>query len=138
MLMSILNYISSLILTSAPCSTYTDLHTHLHDSAKYGHVDVLEYLLAHRADINIIDDEGHTALDIARRNSNTACVQVLEARPKSPGEPWPLKHLSRQAIKLNMVRTHKAKGYYGRMDVDDANFNKFELPQFLVNYLQYK
>ena len=60
--------------------------TPLHISAMEGHVDVLEYLLDHRADINIQDDEGCTALDKARRNKRTACVQVLEARLKSPGK----------------------------------------------------
>ena len=29
---------------------------------------------------------GYTAFDISRRNKRTACVQVLEARLKSPGK----------------------------------------------------
>ena len=51
------------------------------------------------------------------------------------GEPWPLKHLSRQAVRQNMVRIKDHRGF---MVIDDANFNRLELPQELVNYLHYK
>ncbi|KAK0500539.1 ankyrin repeat-containing domain protein, partial [Armillaria luteobubalina] len=38
--------------------TYTPMHA----AASYGHIDILEFLLAHGGDINITDDDGETPL----------------------------------------------------------------------------
>eukprot|EP00088_Acartia_fossae_P045502 TRINITY_DN4901_c1_g2_i2.p1 TRINITY_DN4901_c1_g2~~TRINITY_DN4901_c1_g2_i2.p1 ORF type:complete len:139 (+),score=13.47 TRINITY_DN4901_c1_g2_i2:245-661(+) len=112
--------------------------TPLHWSAMKGHVDILEYLLDHRADVSIKDDEGCTALALARLNNKTACVQVLEIKLKFAGEPWPLKELSRQVIRQSMVRTY-IKGYTIKyMGIDVNNLNKLGLSKSLVNYLQYR
>ena len=37
----------------------------LHNAAAYGHKDVVEFLLTSGANVNVMDDEGHTPLLMA-------------------------------------------------------------------------
>ena len=48
-------------------------------AARFGHVAIVEALLAHGADVNAEDNYGQTALYFARKNSKTRVIELLEA-----------------------------------------------------------
>jgi glutaminase len=54
-----------------------DRRTAMHLAAAEGHVDVVEYLFAHRASVNPIDRWGNSPLDEAGRHGRAACAQLL-------------------------------------------------------------
>ena len=55
-----------------------DGSTALHFAAQYGHVEVCEYLVRHRADWTIKTRNGETALDRAIKDNRRRCVKFLE------------------------------------------------------------
>ena len=56
--------------------------TGLHGAALKGHVEVCRFLVENGADTGKRDDEGETALDLARRKGHGAVVALLEAPPQ--------------------------------------------------------
>ena len=48
-------------------------------AARFGHVAIVEALLAHGADVNAEDNYGQTALYFAKKNSKTRVIELLEA-----------------------------------------------------------
>ena len=52
--------------------------TALIEQTKRNNTDMIEFLLANNADVTITDDEGVTALDIAKRNRFTKAAEILQ------------------------------------------------------------
>ena len=52
-------------------------YTPLHSAAESGHVDIITLLLDYDAPPNLPDFSGATPIDIAERNQNEKCVEVL-------------------------------------------------------------
>ena len=48
-------------------------------AARFGHIDIVETLLARGANVNAEDDYGQTALYFAKKNSKTEIIEMLEA-----------------------------------------------------------
>ncbi len=51
--------------------------TALHYGADNGHVDIVKLLIRYDANVTIIDNDGHMALDLARIQGHTGVVEVL-------------------------------------------------------------
>lgn len=54
-----------------------DGYTPLMDASKKGHIEKIRWLLEHGADVNIKDNEGKTALDIAQTKGFTEIADLL-------------------------------------------------------------
>lgn len=55
-----------------------DGRTPLNIAASEGHLESVMYLVRHGADVNHRDCRGNTALDDARREKHSLCVEFLE------------------------------------------------------------
>jgi uncharacterized protein len=55
-------------------SSWTPLHT----AASKTSEEVLKMLINFNAKVDLKDDEGRTALDVAKENGNLKCVEILE------------------------------------------------------------
>jgi len=54
--------------------------TPLHIAAGWGHIRIVELLLQHDADVNIKNDTGETAADLARLAGDTELLQLFEQK----------------------------------------------------------
>jgi ankyrin repeat protein len=52
----------------------------LHRAAEYGYLDVVERLLKRGADSSVRNFEGHTALELAKKEGHKAIIKLLEAK----------------------------------------------------------
>jgi ankyrin repeat protein len=49
------------------------------DASDHANLDIVRHLIEKGADINVKDNEGRTALDLARENGYTIVVEYLES-----------------------------------------------------------
>jgi ankyrin repeat protein len=66
-------------LISISIRTNDDQLTPLHQAASEGHVQCLEYLLAHNADVYVEDGRKQTPVDLAKLWGNKKCAKLLAA-----------------------------------------------------------
>lgn len=83
---------------------YTINRTLLHQAAQAGHLAVVDTLLAHGADMDRIDGEGHTALTLAIRNDHFDVARALLESGASPS----VAEQSGQALRLSLHRSEVA------------------------------
>ncbi|XP_077441294.1 uncharacterized protein ankrd24 [Vanacampus margaritifer] len=71
--------VSALILKKGLCPTKLDAEgkSAFHLCVSRGHVDCLEVIIAHGADLNVTDGAGFAALHLAAKNGQTECLKRL-------------------------------------------------------------
>jgi len=52
----------------------------LHDAVKLGHLDVVQWLVTHGANVNAVDEDGKTASDIATEWAEDEVADFLKQR----------------------------------------------------------
>ncbi|CAL8308206.1 unnamed protein product [Lota lota] len=59
--------------------------TVLHDAARDGYVDMVQMLVSHGANVNLVDDRGNLPLHLAAQEGHTGVVRLLIELAANPG-----------------------------------------------------
>jgi ankyrin repeat protein len=89
-------------------------YTPLHVAAKAGHKEVAEFLLAHGADVNAVDDMGRTPLHWAAASGRMDMVELLlankaDVNAKDNDHATPLRWAANHSDVAELLRQHGAR-----------------------------